>query len=346
MRFWAFALLLLAVVPARAQDLPVIHLKVVGGLGQTIQYKNFEEPFWSKGLAAASHGRVTAEVTPWDQFGIKGPELLQFTRLGAIVISTVSLSQIASEDPEAAAVDLAGLNADIPALRSSIKAYLPTLRDVYRNRYGLELLAIWSYPAQVLFCNRPITGLGDLKGVNVRVASAMHSDFVEGLGGVGVTIPFDELMDSLRKRVTDCAITGAMSGYRVGLYKATTHIDPTTVSWGPYVLFVNRAAWERFDPGLRDFLSTQVEQLGDRLWQAAEQETEDGIACLTAGPCSAGPPAHMKLVPTSASDRELVRKSFLGTVSPRWAARCGADCVANWNATIGRVFDLTVAASD
>ena len=37
----------------------------------------------------------------WDQLGIKGAELLQFTRLGAIMISTVSLSQIASEDPEA-----------------------------------------------------------------------------------------------------------------------------------------------------------------------------------------------------------------------------------------------------
>jgi TRAP-type C4-dicarboxylate transport system substrate-binding protein len=345
-RFWIFALLLLAVAPARAQDLPAIHLKVVGGLGQTIQYKNFEEPFWSKTLAEASHGRVTAEVTPWDQFGIKGSELLQFTRLGAIVISTVSLSQIASEDPEAAAVDLAGLNEDVPTLRRSIKAYLPTLREVYRSRYGLELLAIWSYPAQVLFCNRPISGLADLKGVNVRVASAMHGDFVEGLGGVGVTIPFDELTDALKKHVTDCAITGAMSGYRVGLYKATTHIDPTTVSWGPYVLFVNRAAWEHFDPALRDFLSAQIEQLGDRLWQAAEQETEGGIACLTGGPCSAGPPAHMKLVPTSAADRDLVRRSFIKTVSPRWAARCGAECVANWNATVGRTFDLTVAASN
>jgi TRAP-type C4-dicarboxylate transport system substrate-binding protein len=345
-RFWLLALLLLAAIPARAQDLPSIHLKVVGGLGQTIEYKNVEEPFWDKQLAEASQGRVTAEVTPWDQFGIKGSELLQFTRLGAIAISTVSLSQIASEDPEAAAVDLAGLNPDMPSLRRSIKAYLPTLRDVYRSRYGLELLAIWSYPAQVIFCNRPIGGLADLKGVNVRVASAMHGDFVEGLGGVGVTIPFDELMDALRKHVADCAITGAMSGYRLGLYKATTHVDATTVSWGPYVLFANHAAWQRFSPALRDFLTVQIDHLGDQLWDAADRETQEGIACLTGGPCSAGPAAHMTLVPTNADDRALERKTLLDTVSPRWAARCGADCIANWNATVGRMFDLTVAASN
>jgi TRAP-type C4-dicarboxylate transport system substrate-binding protein len=345
-RHWLLALLLLAAVPASGQELPDVHLKVVGGLAQTIQFKNYEEPFWSKQLAERSGGHITAEVTPWDQFGIKGGELLQFTRLGAIMLSTVSLSQIASEDPEAAAVDLAGLNSDIPTLRRSIQAYLPTLRDTYRERYGLELLAVWSYPAQVIFCNKSISSLADLKGVKVRVASAMHSDFIEGLGGVGVTIPFDGLIDALKKHVADCAITGAMSGYRVGLQNATTHLDATTVSWGPYVLFANRSAWERFDPKVREFLTAQIDDLSDKLWQAAEQETQEGIACLTGnGACKAGQPAGMKLVPTTEADRKLVRQSFTNVVSPRWSQRCGAICVNNWNQTIGRQFDITVAAS-
>jgi TRAP-type C4-dicarboxylate transport system substrate-binding protein len=344
-RRWLFALLCMVALPARSDELPSLHLKVVGGLSQTIQFKNFEEPFWSRQLGERSRGRITAEVTPWDQFGLKGAELLQFTRLGAVAVSTVSLSQIASEDPEAAAVDLAGLNPDLSTLRRTIKAYLPTLRDVYRSRYGLELLAIWSYPAQVIFCNKPITGLADLKGVKVRVASAMHADFIEGLGGVGITIPFDGLMDALNKHVADCAITGAMSGYRLGLQKATTHVDATTVSWGPYVLFANRAAWLRFDPAVREFLTAQIDRLGEQLWEAADRETQEGIACLTGtGECRVGPPAHMSLVPTGAEDRAIMRQSFKSVVSPRWSERCGAECVANWNSTVGRLFDLTVAA--
>lgn len=346
MRYWLMALLFAVGFPALAEELPSLHLKVVGGLGATVQFKSFEEPFWSKQLAERSGGKITAEVTPWDQFGIKGNELLQFTRLGAIVISTVSLSQIASEDPEAAAVDLAGLNPDIPTLRRSIKSYLPTLRDVYRSRYGLELLAIWTYPAQVIFCNREIAGIAGLKGVKVRVASGMHSDFVEGLGGIGVTIPFDGLMDGLHKHVVDCAITGAMSGYRLGLYNATSYVDPATVSWGPYVVFANRSAWQRFDPAVRDFLTAQIDELGDKLWAAASKETEEGIACLTGGECSAGPAAHMTLVPTTGEDYKLVRKSFIDVVAPRWAKRCGPECVANWNRTIGRDFNVTVAASN
>ena len=229
---------------------------------------------------------------------------------------------------------------------SDLNAYLPTLRDVYRERYGLELLAVWSYPAQVIFCNTSIKSLADLKGVKVRVASAMHSDFIEGLGGVGVTIPFDGLVDALKKHVADCAITAAMSGYRVGLHNATTHLAATTASWGPYVLFANRSAWERLDPKVREFLTAQIADLGDKLWQAADQETQEGIACLTGGgACKAGAPGSMKLVATTDADRKLVRQSFTNVVSPRWAERCGAACVNNWNQTIGRQFDITVAAT-
>ena len=153
-------------------------------------------------------------------------------------------------------------------------------------------------------------------------------------------------MEGLKKHVADCAITGAMSGYRLGLYNATTHLDATTVSWGPYVLFANRAAWERFDPKVRDFLTAQIDELSGKLWQATEQETEEGVACLTGhGTCNAGSPASMKLVPITDDDRKLVRQSFIKVVSPRWSDRCGAACIKNWNETIGRQFDLTVAAS-
>lgn len=346
MRFWFLALLLFVALPARGQDLPPTHLKVVGGLGQTIQFKNFEEPFWNKELAARSNGRITAEVTPYDADGLSGAELLQLTRLGAITIGDVPLARVASEDPEVAGLDLAGMNGDIEALRRSVKAYRATLANLYRQRYGVELLAIWTNPAQVVFCNRPISGLADLAGLKVRVASAMHGDFVEGLGGISISIPYDGLMDALRKHVADCAITGAISGYQIGLPSVTSYVSDVTVSWGPNILIANHAAWQRFDPQLRAFLSAGIGELGDRLWQDAARETQDGIACLTGGPCGAGPAAHMNLVPMTDKDRVLMRKSLVDTVLPRWSARCGESCGANWNETIGRMFGLTVAASD
>jgi TRAP-type C4-dicarboxylate transport system substrate-binding protein len=343
-RYWLLVFMLLVALPARSQELPTLHLKVVGGLGQTVQYTNFEEPFWSKELAERSDGRITAEVTPYDQDGLSGADLLQLTRLGAITIGDVPLAQVASEDPEVAGVDLAGLNLDIESLRHSVDAYQSVLADIYRERHRVELLGVWTNPAQVVFCNRPIKGLADLKGLKVRVASAMHADFVEGLGGVGINIPYDGLMDALRKHVVDCAITGAISGYKIGLPTVTDYVSSVTVSWGPNILIANHDAWRRFDPSARGFLTSQINGLGDKLWQDADRETQEGIACLTGGPCTAGPAAHMTLVPTTDADRALVHKTLLDTVLPRWAARCGDQCVANWNQTIGRLFNLKRAS--
>jgi TRAP-type C4-dicarboxylate transport system substrate-binding protein len=346
LRIFLIALLALLALPAAAADLPTIHLKVAGGLGQTDQFKEFEEPFWTRQLSAASGGKITAEVSPYDQDGMSGAELLQFTRLGAIAIGDVPLAQVASEDPEVAGIDLAGLNGDIHELRKSIAAYLPTMTKLYRERYNVDVLAVWTNPAQVLFCNREIHGLADLNGVKVRVASAAHGDFVRGLGGIDITTPYNALMDALKNHVADCAITGAISGYRLGLQRVTTHVDPVTVSWGPNILIANHTDWQMLGEPVRAFLRKQIDQLTDRIWASAEATSEEGIACVTGkGACPEGPSGHLILVPVTDADRELERAVLSKSVLPRWARLCGAACAAQWNDTIGKLWGLTAPAS-
>jgi hypothetical protein len=186
---WIGFMLIAVAWSASATELPDMHLKIVGGLGSTSQYIDHEEPFWTKRLAADSGGHITAEVSPFDGLGIHGSEVVQMMRLGVISFGTTSLSLIAAEDPEAAAVDLVGMNPDIGSLRKNVDAYRSTLADMLRKRYGIELLAVFTYPAQVLFCNRPIANLRDLAGLKVRTAGAIHSDFVEALGAIGVIDP-------------------------------------------------------------------------------------------------------------------------------------------------------------
>jgi TRAP-type C4-dicarboxylate transport system substrate-binding protein len=342
------ARILAAVLPfaaAQSAELPTTHLKVVGGLAATSQFRSFEEPFWTKRLAERSGGRVTAEITAFDQLGLRGPEVLQMTRLGVLAFGTTSLSLIASEDPEAAATDFVGMHPDISSLRRNVAAYRPTLEALYRERYNVELLAIWTYPAQVVFCNRPIARLRDLGGLRVRTASVMHSDFVEALGGIGITLPYAGLVEAFRKHVVDCAITGTMSGYQLGLDDVSTHVHAMTVSWGPSILVANRAVWQRLDPAVRDFLRHELATLDDEIWAAADRETQEGLACNTGtAPCAAGKPGHMTLVPVTDDDRELLQQALTMVVLPRWAERCGRDCVEQWAATVGRHFGVSAGS--
>src|SRR5258708_16262620 len=204
--FWIGFVLIAVACSASATELPELHLKTGGGLGGTSQYIDHEEPFWTKRLAADSGGRITAEVSPFDGLGIHGSEVVQMMRLGVISFGTTSLSLIAADDPEAAAVDLVGMNPDIPSLRRNVDAYPPTLPPMLRDRYGIELLAGFTYPAQVLFCNRPITNLRDLAGLKVRTAGAVHSDFVEAIGAPGVTLPYPPITNPLTTHLLHCPI--------------------------------------------------------------------------------------------------------------------------------------------
>ena len=66
------------------------------------------------------------------------------------------LSVSAAIDPELVAADLAGQSPDVASLRRSVAAYRPHMEALLRERYGIELLAVYTYPAQVTFCNRPL----------------------------------------------------------------------------------------------------------------------------------------------------------------------------------------------
>ena len=155
---------------AKPQAAPY-HLRVVGGLADLSQYTRREEPFWKHDLARLSGGRYSAEIVPFDRAGVPGTEMLRLLQLGVVPFGTALMSSFTAQYPEYTAPDLAGLNPDIATLRSTLAAFRPYLEKTLREQHGVEPLAIYVYPAQVVFCGKPLRGLADLKGRRVREGS-------------------------------------------------------------------------------------------------------------------------------------------------------------------------------
>ena len=107
---------------------------------------------------------------------------------------------------------------------------------------------------------------------------------------------------------------------------------------------VNLQTWERLDPAVREVLQREITALEDRIWEAADAETQAGIACNTGGSCEFGEPAEMTLVEVSPEDFEILARVLQQDVVPAWADRCGADCVAGWNETVGSVVGFSAAS--
>ncbi|MED5618495.1 TRAP transporter substrate-binding protein [Ideonella sp. BN130291] len=315
-----------------------VRIRIVGGLANVNQYTRHEEPFWTTEIPRLSGGKLSAEIVPFDRAGLRAQEVLRLVQLGAVPFATLLLSVSAGEDPELGMPDLAGLNTDMPAARRSMAAARPYLEKVLRERYGVELLATYVYPAQVMFCTKPFTGLSDLKGRRIRTSSPAQSDLVEALGATPVQTGFAEILPNVKSGNVDCAITGAMSGNTIGLHEATTHLHTMAINWGPSAFVANAAAWKALPPDMQALIKRELPGLERSIWNESERETLEGIACNSGGePCTAGRKGRMTVVRASAADERRRREIFASTVLPRWVQRCGNTCAAVWNQTIGPV---------
>jgi TRAP-type C4-dicarboxylate transport system substrate-binding protein len=322
---------------AQAQSsVPVQTLRIVGGLSGLHQYSRNEEPFWTKDLARLSGGKYNAEIVPFDRAGVPGPEMLRLMQYGVVPFGTALLSNISNQTPELAAPDLAGLNPDLPTLRKNLTAFRPYLEKTLRERHSVELLAVYLYPAQVLFCKKPFKNLSEITGRRVRVSSATQSDFVTALGATPVLIGLQQIAASMVSGNVECAITGSMTGNTLGLFEQSNYLYTLPITWGLAIFAANGAAWQALPGDLRALIAREVPKLETAIWSESERETADGIACNQGLPsCQAGRKGAMTMVTTTAQDQTLRQELLRSSILPRWLQRCGAGCNALWNQTIG-----------
>lgn len=321
-----------------------LKLRVVGGLAGLNQFTQREEPFWTQELARLSQGRFSANIVPFDRAAIPGAQMLELLQLGVVPFGTMLMSNMTAQYPQYAAPDLAGLNPDMNHLRVSLGAFRPHLEKSLREQHGIETLAIYAYPAQVLFCKKPLPRLADLAGRRTRVSSSTQADFVGALGGVAVRTAFAQMAQAMQSDGLDCAITGAASGSSLGLHNLAKHVYAMPLTWGLAVFGANQAAWEALPPELRALLRTELPRLEGHIWSDAEHATALGANCNGGAP---GCPAWSKsvtVVPMSAQDERLREEIFRTAVLPRWLQRCSVGCSALWQRTIGAARGIALPA--
>jgi TRAP-type C4-dicarboxylate transport system substrate-binding protein len=327
----AWALLALLAVGAAQFRAEPIRIEVVGGLGGVAQYTRHEAPFWTTRVPALTGGRLRAEITPFDRRGIRGQEVLPLMRLGVVPFGTVLLTLASAEEPELNAMDLPGMNPDLAKLRRTVARWRPHVEELLRERYGVELLAVYTHPAQVVFCRGAFAGLSDLAGRRVRTSSVGQSEFVTALGATPVLTPFAEMVPAVRNGSVQCAITGTLSGNAVGLHEVTTHVSRQAISWGLTVFAANADAWNALPAEIRTALRTGLAGLEEEIWAAADAETAEGLACNAGRPdCGTGRPGRLTVVEPAPHDDALRRRLVEQAVVPAWIRRCGAACEAAW----------------
>jgi TRAP-type C4-dicarboxylate transport system substrate-binding protein len=331
---------------ATAQDLPKTQFKAIGLNSPTVASTVDEVPFWRKTIPDASKGAITVDITPLDQMGIDDKTMLRLLKLGVMDFAGMDISKMAGDDPRFEGCDLAGLTLDPDKARAACKAWAPIIDRQMQKNWNAKLLAFGGNPPQVFWCRGVLAGLDDLKGKKVRVFNNTMRDFLSGIGATAVSMAFAEVVPALNNGVVDCGVTGSLSGNTAGWPEVTKSLYPMSLGWSINALAVNLASWNRLDPKVQQFLTTQIAAYEDKMWGTIKEAMSQADNCNTnKQPCTLGKPANIAIVAVKPAEAETHKKLVEGAVLANWAKRCGAECVKEWNDTVGKALGLKAPTS-
>jgi TRAP-type C4-dicarboxylate transport system substrate-binding protein len=328
---------------AMAADLPEITVNAIGLNSKTIISFGDEVPFWTETIPEASGGKVTVEFSPIDLAGIKDPQIMRMTTLGVTDFAGGDISKMAGDDPVFEGCDLAGLALDMETAYAACSAWAPVMGRVMEEKFNTKLLGLGTNPPQVFWCREELSGLDDLKGRKVRVFNKTMDDFIGAVGGTTVSLPFAEVVPALQRGVVDCAVTGTLSGNTAGWPEVSEYIFPMYMGWSITYESANLDSWNSFPPELQAFFTEQFQKLEKKMWNTAAKAQADAENCnFGKEPCELGKTAEMTLVPVSDADREKHKELMQEVVLLEWGRRCGKDCAAEWNDTVGKAVGLQI----
>ncbi|MEM6940228.1 MAG: TRAP transporter substrate-binding protein [Pseudomonadota bacterium] len=334
------ALSTLLTAPAWAET-----LSVVGSWSSLPLHKQYEAPFWSEKLPAASNGKLSVELTTHNQMSLGLGDIYPLLGQGVYDVAMTVADYAVADAPELEGLDVPLIALSADEARAMVDAARPMVADIYRDRFNSHVLAIAPYPPQVVFCNHDVSELDDLKGLKVRASGRMTAKLLEALGAEGVNVSFSEVPGALQNGVVDCAVTGAGSGYSAGWWEVSTHLMAIPLGgWDSVVTAMNLDKWNGLDAETQALITAEVKAgFEDPAWASAQDALVNDIACLTGnGDCPAGEARSMTLVEVSDADFTKARDILTGEVLPAWAERAGGDWAARWNDSVGKVVGVTI----
>lgn len=337
--------LLAATTLASAQSLPAgpeVKITIVTQPGPALpQYSTVDVPMLRDELPKKAGGRIKIDLASWPERNLNGPEIIRLVRSGNVDIGAAPLATVSGDVPFLDMIDLAGLNPTLAQAHKVADAVLPEANKAL-ERFNTKIIAMYPFPAQVLFCRQPVNSLADIKGRKIRTNGGSTNDLVSSLGGQPAGIGFPEVYGALERGVVDCAITGTASGNGARWYEVTKNMYTLPLSWSTAAYYVNLSWWNKLDPQVRAFLEKEIKAVEDAQWKLGEVSTEDGIACNSgkADGCKIGKVVEkdpMTIVRYSDADVQLLRAKLVEAVLPGFVKRCGASCGEQYNKLVAPI---------
>lgn len=213
-------------------------------------------------------------------------------------------------------------------MQKSMDLVFPYIKAAYAKR-GIEALAQYYYPVQVMWGRKKIEHLSDIKGLKLRVTSVEQGEFIRRFGGIPLTLGAPDVAAALDRGVVDGCLT-ASSGGGIPWHDLLKYRYAYPTSWVNSTFIVNKDAMDKLSPADQKIVREAAVKWAN--WASQEMDRQEAL--LTAQWGKAG------MVLSNATPAEV--KEGTQKMTPFWAEWAKhkqtdvKDALAKVRAAVGR----------
>ena len=245
----------------------------------------------------------------------KAPEIKRAVQGGQAQLGEILLANFQNEWQLFGADGLPFLADSFDQASKLYKAQRPFLEKKLGEQ-GMMLLYSVPWPPQGIYVKKPINSAADLKGVKWRAYSPATARIAELVGAQPVTVQAAELSQAMATGVVESYMSSGSTGFDTKTYE---HIKNwyDTQAWLPKnAVIMNRAAFEKLAPNVRDAVLKAAAAAEARGWDLAKVKNQESLDALRKnGMNIIAPSAQLK------GDMQKVGESML----KEWLEKAGAE---------------------
>jgi tripartite ATP-independent transporter DctP family solute receptor len=233
-----------------------------------------------KKLEAASGGRIAIQMYPSMQLGGE-KEMIEQAQVGAIAIARISVGPMGPLVPELNVFNLPFMFRDDAHMEKVIDG---SIGDELLNKLSehptaglIGLCWMNAGTRNVYNSKRPVRSIDDLKGLKIRMmGNPVFVDTMNALGGNGVAMGFDQLVNAMQTGVVDGAENNAPT-YATGQhYRYAKYFSLTGHLMIPEIVVFSKRTWDTLgkdDQTLIRRFAREAQREERKLWYAMEESS-------------------------------------------------------------------------
>src|SRR2546428_8269478 len=233
-----------------------------------------------KKLEAAADGRISIQMFPSMQLGGE-KEMIEQAQVGALQIARISVGPMGPLVPEFDVFNLPFVFRDGAHMEKVIDGPIgdELLKKLSDHPTGALIGLCWMNAGtrNVYNSKKPIRSIDDLKGLKIRMmGNPVFVDTMNALGGNGVAMGFDQLVNAMQTGVVDGAENNYPS-YATGQhYRYAKYYSLTGHLMIPELLVFSKRTWQTLSKDDQDLImkvSKEAQLEHRKLWYAMEEKS-------------------------------------------------------------------------